>query len=48
MQQAHVFYPTLNVIDAMARLIDPIACGINDAVTPLFGHCLKDFEPYAW
>jgi NAD(P)-dependent dehydrogenase (short-subunit alcohol dehydrogenase family) len=42
------FYPPLDIIDGMARLIDPIARGINEPETPLFGHFLKDFEPYAW
>jgi NAD(P)-dependent dehydrogenase (short-subunit alcohol dehydrogenase family) len=48
MRQEQHFYPPLDVIDGMARLIDPIARGINEPDTPLFGHFLKDYEPYAW
>ncbi|MFZ6780389.1 SDR family NAD(P)-dependent oxidoreductase [Undibacterium sp. Ji83W] len=47
-RQTHDFYTPLDVIDGMARLLDPIARGINEADTPLSGHFLKDFEPYAW
>ncbi len=48
MRQTRDFYTPLDVIDGMARLFDPIARGINDIETPLSGHFLKDFEPYAW
>ena len=48
MRQTQHFYTPLDVVDGMARLIDPIARGINEPATPLFGHFLKDFEPYAW
>ena len=47
-QEKRNFYTPLDVIDGMARLIDPIARGINEEQTPMFGHFLKDFEPYAW
>ncbi|UOD30824.1 SDR family oxidoreductase [Massilia violaceinigra] len=48
MRQEQHFYTPLDVIDGMARLIDPIMRGINEPDTPLFGHFLKDYEPYAW
>lgn len=47
-REAQNFYTPLDVVDGMARLIDPIARGINEPATPLFGHFLKDYEPYAW
>ena len=47
-RDTQAFYTPLDVVDGMARLIDPIARGINELETPLFGHFLKDFEPYAW
>lgn len=48
LQQTQHFYAPLDVVDGMARLIDPIARGINEPAMPLFGHFLKDFEPHAW
>lgn len=47
-RQTQGFYTPLDIIDGMARLIDPIVRGVNEAETPLFGHFLKDYEPYAW
>ena len=48
LRQTQHFYTPLDVVDGMARLIDPIARGINEPAMPLFGHFLKDFEPHAW
>ncbi|MDB5385534.1 MAG: short-chain dehydrogenase [Planctomycetaceae bacterium] len=42
------FYTPLDIIDAAARIYDPIATGINDSTEPLFGHFLKDYRPFAW
>lgn len=42
------FVPPLDEIDGMARIYDPIACGINNPEIPLFGHFLKDYKPYDW
>lgn len=47
-REARHFHTPLDVVDGMARLFDPIARGINEPDTPLFGHFLKDYEPYAW
>jgi NAD(P)-dependent dehydrogenase (short-subunit alcohol dehydrogenase family) len=47
-RQTQNFYTPLDTIDGMARLFDPIARGINEPGTPLFGHFLKDYESYAW
>lgn len=48
LRQSQNFHAPLDAIDGMARLIDPIARGINEEATPLFGHFLKNFEPHAW
>lgn len=48
LREAEHFFPPLDVVDGMARLVDPIVQGINEPATPLFGHFLKDFEPHAW
>lgn len=47
-RQTQDFYTPLDVIDGMARLVDPIARGINEPGPALYGHFLKDYEPYAW
>jgi NAD(P)-dependent dehydrogenase (short-subunit alcohol dehydrogenase family) len=46
--QEQQFFAPLDVIDGMARLVDPIVRGINEVQTPLFGHFLKDFRPHDW
>jgi NAD(P)-dependent dehydrogenase (short-subunit alcohol dehydrogenase family) len=50
MQMRHEqhFYPPLDVVDGMARLVDPVVRGLNEPGTPGSGHFLKDFEPHAW
>ena len=47
-REEHGFYPPLDIIDGAARVYDPIAVGLNEAATPLFGHFLKDYFPYPW
>ena len=42
------FWTPLDAADAVARIYDPIARGINDPAEPLFGHFLKDYAPYVW
>jgi NAD(P)-dependent dehydrogenase (short-subunit alcohol dehydrogenase family) len=42
------FVPPLDETDGTARVYDPIAGGINDPETPLFGHFLKDYRPSFW
>lgn len=44
----HGFHTPLDQIDGAARIYDPIAQGINQTELPLFGHFLKDYEPYPW
>ena len=46
--QQRGFWTPLDAADAVARIYDPIARGLNEADTPLFGHFLKDYHPYAW
>lgn len=47
-RQTQDFYTPLDVTDGMARLLDPVIRGVNETDDPLYGHFLKDFEPYAW
>ena len=47
-QKTRGFYAPLDVIDGMMRVYDPIARGVTDPATPLFGHFLKDYAPYRW
>jgi len=42
------FVTPLDETDGMARIYDPIARGIREAGTPLYGHFLKDYQPYPW
>ncbi len=43
------FVPPLDEIDGMARILDPVYCGINHQdELPLFGHFLKDYKSYIW
>ena len=44
----HGFYPPLDIIDGASRIFDPIASGCNSDAEPLFGHFLKDYQPYPW
>lgn len=48
LQETNGFYTPLDVIDGMARIYDPVACGINDSAEPQFGHFLKDYAPCPW
>jgi NAD(P)-dependent dehydrogenase (short-subunit alcohol dehydrogenase family) len=47
-QAGQNFYPPLDAIDGMARIYDPIVRGIENLDTPLYGHFLKDYQPYPW
>lgn len=47
-REEHGFYPPLDIIDGASRVYAPIAAGVHDDATPLFGHFLKDYQPYAW
>jgi NAD(P)-dependent dehydrogenase (short-subunit alcohol dehydrogenase family) len=47
-QAGQNFYPPLDAIDGMARIYDPIVRGIENIDTPLYGHFLKDYQPYLW
>ena len=47
-QKEQAFYPPLDIVDGAARIYDPIVRGCNESCEPLFGHFLKDDEPYAW
>lgn len=42
------FVPPLDETDGMARIYDPIVSGLASPDIPLFGHFLKDYQPYAW
>ncbi|MCU0446320.1 MAG: SDR family oxidoreductase [Microscillaceae bacterium] len=42
------FVTPLDEIDGMARLYDPIVQGLTLAEMPIFGHFLKDYQPYPW
>ncbi|WP_212004071.1 SDR family NAD(P)-dependent oxidoreductase [Chitinophaga sp. HK235] len=42
------FVPPLDETDGMARIYDPIVSGLASEDIPLFGHFLKDYQPYAW
>lgn len=48
LQEDNGFYTPLDAIDGMARIYDPIVQGIENPVTPLYGHFLKDYAPYPW
>ncbi len=42
------FYAPLDIIDGMARVYHPIAVGVENEETPLFGKFLKDYAPCKW
>ena len=42
------FFPPLDIIDGMARIYHPIAEGVTEDKTPLFGLFLKDYAPCPW
>jgi NAD(P)-dependent dehydrogenase (short-subunit alcohol dehydrogenase family) len=46
--RAEGFFTPLDCIDGMARVYDPIACGVNEPGEPFFGVFLKDYAPYPW
>ena len=46
--QERGFWTPLDAADAVARIYDPIAQGINKSEMPPFGYFLKDYHPYAW
>jgi NAD(P)-dependent dehydrogenase (short-subunit alcohol dehydrogenase family) len=46
--RAEGFFTPLDCIDGMARVYDPIACGVNELGEPFFGVFLKDYAPYPW
>ena len=46
--QERGFWTPLDAADAVARIYNPIARGINEDTEPLFGHFLKDYAAYAW
>ncbi len=47
-QEDRGFYPPLDIVDGMARIYHPIAMGILDEATPIFGQFLKDYAPCPW
>lgn len=47
-QEDDGFYPPLDIVDGMARIYHPIAEGVNNPETPLFGLFLKDYKPTPW
>jgi NAD(P)-dependent dehydrogenase (short-subunit alcohol dehydrogenase family) len=47
-KKQHGFVTPLDEIDGMARIYDPIVQGLEKPETPLFGHFLKDYQPYPW
>jgi NAD(P)-dependent dehydrogenase (short-subunit alcohol dehydrogenase family) len=47
-KKQHGFVTPLDEIDGMARIYDPIVQGLEMPETPLFGHFLKDYQPYPW
>jgi NAD(P)-dependent dehydrogenase (short-subunit alcohol dehydrogenase family) len=42
------FVTPLDEIDGMARIYDPIVQGLGKSEIPIFGHFLKDYQPYPW
>ncbi len=42
------FFAPLDIIDGMARVYHPIALGVENPETPLFGKFLKDYAPCRW
>jgi NAD(P)-dependent dehydrogenase (short-subunit alcohol dehydrogenase family) len=42
------FFTPLDHIDGAARIYDPIARGLNESETPVFGAFLKDYAPHPW
>lgn len=47
-QQELGFYAPLDIVDGMARIYHPIATGVENAETPIFGKFLKDYAPCKW
>jgi len=47
--EMHNFQTPLDEIDAAARILDPIYCGINDRInSPAFGKFFKDYHEILW
>lgn len=42
------FFAPLDIIDGMARIYHPIAVGVENEETPLYGKFLKDYAPCRW
>lgn len=42
------FVPPLDLIDAAARVHDPVVRTYNDESPPVFGQLLKDYQVTAW
>src|SRR5438309_282212 len=47
-QEVDGFYAPLDIVDGMARIYHPVAEGINQPETPLYGLFLKDYTPCRW
>lgn len=48
LQEEKSFYTPLDIIDAMARIYDPIFQGLENRNTPIYGYFLKNYAPYSW
>ncbi|HSH03794.1 MAG TPA: SDR family oxidoreductase [Anaerolineae bacterium] len=42
------FHPPLDIVDGMARIMDPIYTGITSEEEPIYGKFLKDYVVYPW
>ena len=47
-QEERGFFPPLDIVDGMARIYHPIAEGITNEATPLYGLFLKDYAVCPW